>query len=360
LNAAQALAPHIRAASAQIDAERRLPAVLFQSLADIGVFKAHLPSELGGSSASLCQMASVIEEIARADGSAGWLAYVGSEALRQVLQLPDAIARDVTRSPHAFIAGMFTPGSSRALAVPGGYRVSGRWHTCSGSLHADWIIGGTTVYDGDEPRRRADGAPVTRLNFIPISAVRVLDTWHVGGLRGTNSNDLEVDDVFVAEAYGAYDVEPPDLGLHLMVPLGIARAAMDEFSHLAATRGPTKAGGSLHRDLPAVQRQVAAAEAALRAARAYALANTAEVDARACAGEPTSAAQRDAFLMAAHHAAQTSVEVVDCLHRAAGTAGIFTSSHLLRCLQDIHVAVAHVSLQPINLESAGRRLLQLG
>ena len=357
LEAARGLGPRLRAASPLVESQRRLPDDLFRALAETGVFKAHLPPTLGGRGATLSDLAPVIEEIARADGSAGWLAYVGSEAIRQTLRLPEPIAARITASPHAFIAGMFTPGASRAVAVPGGYRVSGHWHTCSGSLHADWMIGGTTVCDGNEPRRRQDGTPLTRLNFIPMSAVQVLDTWYVGGLKGTNSNDLRVDEAFVPEEYGAYDVEPPDLGLHLMVPLGIARAAMEEFVKLAPLRGPSKAGGAVNRDLPAVQREIAAAEAALRAARCYALAALAEVDARAAAGESTTPEQRDAFFLAAYHAAQVSVEVVDTLHRAAGSLGIFTASHLLRCLLDMHVAVAHVSLQPINLESAGRRLM---
>jgi indole-3-acetate monooxygenase len=356
LEAVRALAPRVRAASPWIEAHGRLPDDVFDALADIGVFKAHLPASLGGHACNLSQLAPVIEEIARADGSAGWLAYVGSEALRQTLHLGHEVASHITANPRAFIAGMFTPGRSRAVAVPGGYRVSGHWHTCSGSLHADWMIGGTAVYDdGEQLRRHADGSAVRRLNFIPMSAVTVLDTWNVGGLRGTNSNDLEVADVFVAEEYGVYDVEPPDLGLHLMVPLGIARAAMDEFLTLAAVRGPSKLGGTLHRDLPAVQREVGAAEASLRAARTYALAALADVDARTERGEPSSAEQRDDFMLAAWFAAQTSVDLVDILHRLAGTAAVFTSSHLLRCFQDVHVAAAHVSLQPLNLELAARR-----
>jgi len=357
LEAVRALAPRVRAASPWIDANGRLPDDVFAALAEIGVFKAHLPAAFGGSEFGLSELALVIEEIARADGSAGWLAYVGSEAVRQTLRLNPEVARQITASPHAFIAGMFTPGGSRAVAAPGGYRVTGHWHTCSGSLHADWMIGGTTVYDHDQRRSHPDGTPIRRLNFIPMSAVTVLDTWQVGGLRGTNSNDLVVEDVFVAEEFGAYDVEPPDLGLHLMVPLGIARAAMDEFVALASAKGPTKLGGTLYRHMGALHREVGIAEAGLRAARAYALAALADVDARSTAGEPTSVEQRDAFFLAAYHAAQTSADVVDRLHRAAGTAGIFNSSHLLRCLQDVHVAIAHVSLQPINAELAGSRLL---
>jgi alkylation response protein AidB-like acyl-CoA dehydrogenase len=357
LDAARALAPRIRAASPLIESQRRLPDELFRALAETGVFKAHLPPALGGCNATLSELAPVIEEIAGADGSAGWLAYVGSEAMRQTLLLPRSEAAHIASSPHAFICGMFTPGQSRALAVPDGYRVNGQWHTCSGSLHADWLIGGTTVYDGNMPRAKPDGTPLSRLNFIPMSEVKVLDTWHVGGLKGTNSNDLLVEDVFVPEEYGVYDVAPPDIGLHMMVPLGIARAAMQEFIQLASLRGPTRAGGELHRDLPAVQREVASAEASLRAARCYAMATLEEVDARISAAEPTRPEQRDAFFMTASHVARVAVDVVDMLHRAAGTAGIFESSHLLRCFVDVHVAVAHVSLQAINLEAAGRRLM---
>src|SRR4029078_5694800 len=127
-----ALSPRLRASSEWTEANGRLPEDVFGAMAEVGVFKAHLPLSLGGGDYTLCQLAPVIEEIARADGSAGWLAYVGSEAMRQTLRLDPAGAREVTASRTAFIAGMFTPDKSRANAVPGGYRVSGTWHTCSG------------------------------------------------------------------------------------------------------------------------------------------------------------------------------------------------------------------------------------
>jgi indole-3-acetate monooxygenase len=358
LDAVRLLAPRVRAASPQIEAEGKLPDHLFRALAEIGVFKAHVPPRFGGRSATLSDLAPVIEDIARADGSAGWLAYVGSEATRQTLRLSEPATATVTESPYTFIAGMFTPGASRAVKTDGGYRVSGRWHTCSGSLHCNWIIAGATVYDGDHPRIGSNGLPRQRLNFIPRSDVEILETWDVVGLRGTNSHDIRAHDVFVPEEFGAYDVEPPDLGLHLMVPLGIARAAMDEFVDLAARSGPSKVRGTLHRDLAAVQREVAKVEAMLRAARHYAYATLAEVDARTAAGQPTTSVPRDEFFMSAHHAARAALEVVDTLHRLSGTSGIFHSSRLLRCFLDVHVAVAHVSLQPINLEGAGRNLLR--
>src|ERR671931_153507 len=74
-------------------------------------------------------------------------------AVRETMLLPEHVAQDIIgQSPHLFIAGMFTPSGAKAIAVEGGYRVSGRWKTCSGSLHSNWIIGGALVYDGDTLR----------------------------------------------------------------------------------------------------------------------------------------------------------------------------------------------------------------
>ena len=40
-----------------------------------------------------------------------------------------------------------------------------------------------------------------KLFFIPKSAISIIDTWSVGGLRGTGSHDIEITDIFVNEKY---------------------------------------------------------------------------------------------------------------------------------------------------------------
>ncbi len=53
--------------------------------------------------------------------------------------------------------------------------------------------------DGEGLRCGPDGVPQPHVLFFPSSAVEVLDTWHSGGLRGSDSADFTVQDVFVPD-----------------------------------------------------------------------------------------------------------------------------------------------------------------
>ena len=53
------------------------------------------------------------------------------------------------------------------------------------------------ITERTEPRMVAAGVPEARMAYIPKGSYRILDTWYVGGLRGTGSHDIVVDDVFV-------------------------------------------------------------------------------------------------------------------------------------------------------------------
>src|SRR5207248_2790200 len=99
-------------------------------------------------------------------------------------------------APRAFVTGTFPP-LGRAIVVPGGYLVSGQWGFASGIHHATWIAAGCVVYDGNEPRTTEQGAPVITHAFVPKQAATILDTWQVGGMRGTGSTAYTLEAVFV-------------------------------------------------------------------------------------------------------------------------------------------------------------------
>src|SRR6266511_1014403 len=125
LDAARALAPDIRALAEQIDAERRLPRSLVLRIAEAGLFKMFLPVARGGGGASLPATLAVIEEVARADGSTGWCVAQGINTFRQSLQLREDVARTLFFSDSVGVSAGSSGVRGTAVAVAGGYRVTG-------------------------------------------------------------------------------------------------------------------------------------------------------------------------------------------------------------------------------------------
>jgi 3-hydroxy-9,10-secoandrosta-1,3,5(10)-triene-9,17-dione monooxygenase len=92
------------------------------------------------------------------------------------------------------IASPYSPG--RAIPVEGGFRFSGRWRFSSGTDHCEWIfLGGLPM--------QADGTPApfdqARTFLLPRKDYEIVNTWKVVGLKGTGSQDIVVNDVFVPE-----------------------------------------------------------------------------------------------------------------------------------------------------------------
>jgi alkylation response protein AidB-like acyl-CoA dehydrogenase len=77
----------------------------------------------------------------------------------------------------------------KAVPVPGGYQVSGRWQFGSGCQEASWMLGSFQVIGDDgEPRRHPDGGSLYwRGVFARAEAEIVPGSWDVAGLRGTGS-----------------------------------------------------------------------------------------------------------------------------------------------------------------------------
>ncbi len=110
---------------------------------------------------------------------------------------PD-FAASLYAGPDAATAGSGPP-QGRAVAVEGGYRVTGTFASASGVRQAKWILGGCFVFDGAHMRKGESGIPVVRHVLIPASEITILDRWHIGGMRGTGSTEFTGDDVFVPD-----------------------------------------------------------------------------------------------------------------------------------------------------------------
>jgi indole-3-acetate monooxygenase len=72
------------------------------------------------------ELAHIVEVISEADGSAGRLVGIGSSNSRLVGYLTEPVAREIWGDGTSVLAGTLNPAGT-AVAVPGGYRVSGQW-----------------------------------------------------------------------------------------------------------------------------------------------------------------------------------------------------------------------------------------
>jgi indole-3-acetate monooxygenase len=373
VEAARALLPLVEAHRDQAERERRVPLPVIGALRSAGLFRILLPRALGGGDGNPLTAMRVIEHVSRADAAAGWNLMIGVEQAMFAGYVPETAARAVWGPDgDAITAGSGIPGGV-AVVAPGGYRVTGQWPWNSGCHHADWIWGMCRVVEPDgAPRLTADGMPVLRPMLMRAGECTILDTWHVAGLRGTGSHDVAAADVYVPEerVFGYWYGMPSwcdDPLYHLpyhsivtitlaCVPLGIARAAIDALLELAAVKTP-KGSARLLRDRDAVQAAVGRAEGLLRSGRAFLYETAAEAWRTALAGVDISLEQRALLRLAATQAAAGAVEAVDLMFTAAGGSAVYASSRIERCFRDVHVAVQHAQIQPVNFETVGQVFL---
>ena len=123
------------------------------------LFHMLLPASLGGGAADLVTFNQVIETVAAADASTGLVPGAGGwrARMRRASSIRE-IAREVFGAPDALVAWGPPAGLAKAIAVEGGYRVTGKWRFASGSANATWMGGHSTVFEADgKPRLDANG-----------------------------------------------------------------------------------------------------------------------------------------------------------------------------------------------------------
>jgi len=371
---ARALAPEVEANAALIEQDRRLPPALVAKLVDAGLFHMLLPRSLGGGEVDPGTFARVILEIARADASTAWCLCQASGCSMSAAYLTPSAAKEVFGAPGSILA--WGPGpEARAVAVDGGYRVSGTWSFASGCRHATWLGGYCPIYDEDGSRRRtADGAAEGRTMLFPVAEATFIDVWHVGGLRGTASDAFRVAELFVPreramlrdDARERQESGPlycfPIGSLYSSgfgsVALGIAQGALDALVELARDKMPRGMSRTL-RNNAVVQSQVAYAEAQLASARLLLHASLDDIWQAVGRAGAITMEQRVRIRLASTYAIDQGKQVVDAMHHIAGATAIFTSGPFDRRFRDIHAVTQQVQGRQAHFETVGQFLLGL-
>jgi 3-hydroxy-9,10-secoandrosta-1,3,5(10)-triene-9,17-dione monooxygenase len=349
--------PKLKARAAHAEELRRSPDESVRELNDSGLMRLLQPRRVGGSEAPWVAMIDVSSELARGCGStawnwANWAVHHWMLALWP-RQCQDEVWGD---DPSVLIASaiLFPPG--RAVRVAGGYRLTGRWPFSSGIDHSAWDMMGAVV----------EGTGELRMFVVPRADYRVIDNWHVLGLRGTGSKDVECKDVFVAEhrtlavdltkggaTYpgaasnpGAIFRIPLFAALpHMLIgiPLGIAQGAYETFLEGLRERMSRYSGKSLA-DMTAVQMKVAEASACIDAARLILRESCIAAQAIAERNEAPDLMTKVTWRRDGAFAAQLCERAMDVIYKSAGATGLYDDQPLQRCYRDLHAANAHISM----------------
>jgi 3-hydroxy-9,10-secoandrosta-1,3,5(10)-triene-9,17-dione monooxygenase len=185
------LLPVLRERAQETEDARRIPEPTVKALRETGFFKLLQPARYGGFEADPVTFYTAVKLVASACGSTGWVASVLGVHPWQLGLFPDAAQRDVWgEDEDVRISSSYAP-MGRATPVDGGYRFTGRWSFSSGCDHATWVfVGGVVLGE--------DGKPVDVATFlVPRGDYAIDDVWDTVGLRGTGSNDIVIEDVFV-------------------------------------------------------------------------------------------------------------------------------------------------------------------
>jgi alkylation response protein AidB-like acyl-CoA dehydrogenase len=363
LAAARDLVPVVAARADEVATQRRLPLDLVKRLKSAGVFRMPMPRAWGGPEMTPREQTEVIELLSAADPSVGWCVMIGSDGGYFSAFLDEGAGRALYPRLDHVTAGLLQP-AGRAQRVVGGYRVAGRWGFGSGCTHADVIVGGCLLFDGDRVLMSERGFPEWRILMAPAASWQVLDTWYTTGLAGSGSHDYTVQDLFVPAEHTFSLFDParrpgpmyafPGLFASNMhgVPLGLARRAIDVVRGLAGEKRVLPEM-TLLKDVPRVRAALARAEMWLGAARSYTYETLDAVWTRLQETGELDRELRLALGLSRLHAARTAREVAQLMVDTAGTSAIYAASPLDRLLRDAITLSQHVLAQERLLEILG-------
>ena len=374
LDRARGVAEKLSAGTRRIEETRELPPDLRAAMHDARMFRLTLPKTVGGDEIDLPTLAQVTEIIAAADASSGWVLGQGSGCAMSASFLRPDVAKRLFGARDAVLAwGAGIQGT--AHVVPRGYRVSGKWSFASGSRHATMLGAHCKIVEADgSQRRRADGSIADRTALIPRSKARIIDDWHVTGLKGTGSDSYEVKDLFVAdeETIDRDDMQtvhekgplyrlPTTIiyaGAFAGVMLGVTRGTLADLRTLAMTKTQRGAATSM-RDSPVFQSELARMEARWRAARALLHTTLNALWRDIVAGHPLSLEHQINLRLASTFAINEGVDIVAEAYRNAGSSAIFLKNPFEQRLRDAHSVSQQVQGRPTHFITVGRHLLDL-
>lgn len=342
----------------EIDVDRKFPLDLFEELEGVGTFKVCGPKKFGGHELSLHQANELIIEGARGTGSMGWLMMVGTaQSIGGGLYPEETIARN--HGNHEFLRtrGVIAP-KGKATPVEGGYMVSGQWPFASGGPKPHYVSGHCIIQGEDGKPVIGPNGPASIMALIPGDQVEFLDTWHTLGMRGTDSCDVRVKDVFVPHnetfdlltAKSCFDTPAGRVPLrvalsftHCALALGIAEGALDDIVQVAVSKSASMNPQALMRNDPLFRDALGRHRMSLTSLRAtmdQITENALQADREGRELTPQEVLTGRAI---SNFITSGCLEIVNWAYQAGGSTSVYNGSSLQMRIRDIHVATQHAA-----------------
>ena len=364
LRRAEALLPSLRERAAATEALRRLPTETEAAFHENGLFRVLQPARVGGAELDYGILIDLGAIIARACPSSSWnLTNLLAHHWMLALFEPEVQDEVWGPDPDVLIAASLIFPAGKARAVDGGYVISGRWPFASGIDPSEWTMLGGIVAETDPPEHR--------MFILPRRDYEIIDTWHATALRGTGSNDVAAEEVFVpahrtlavdetkgcrGPGLAVNDAALYRLPVFAMFPyvlagcaLGTAEGALEGYVAATRRRVGSYSGARVADHVPI---QIKIAEAAVRIEAASTLMRAAcdEAMAHGEAGTVPDFTTKTRFRRNGAYAASECRRAVDILFEASGGAALYEHNPIQRFFRDIHAINAHISF---NFDIAG-------
>jgi len=361
---ARTLVPALRQRAQETERNRRVSEEVTQMIRDADLFRLMQPARFGGFEYGFTEFIDINFELARGCGNTAWCASLGMVHQWLTGQFPIEAQEEVWQDRGNIVAGSYAP-AGRCTAVPGGWKISGKWLFTSNCDNSAWYVLGVMF-----PPAVEGAKPTPGFVLVPRTQTEIEDDWFTVGLAGTGSKAVVIADELFVPAHRkltfaeASSNAPPGSRFHenpmyripflagvpvcLASPaLGIVQGAIDEFVEWIGgrtTRGAAAGGGNRMAEFAQVQSRVAEAAACADAGKLLLQRDTREVEQAAAAGEFISVDTRIRNRRDHAFATKLAVQGANALFEAVGGSGLHLSSGIQRAWRDVNAIGRHISL----------------
>ncbi|AHK29659.1 hydroxylase [Rhodococcus opacus PD630] len=362
LRSVRGLLPMIAERADKVDESRRVSEQVIRELGDAGLFKMLQPRRYGGTESDPVHFYEVVRAVSGVCGSTGWLASVLGVHPWHLALFDDRAQSDVWGHDDSVLVSSAYAPVGRLVPVEGGYRLTGDWHFSSGCEHASWALLGAMVVG-------TEGRPVDFMTaLVPRSDYRIHDVWDVVGMRGTASNEISAEEVFVPDYRIKRNYETAQLrgpgqkvnrGPLYRLPfatlfttavaapgVGVVAGCYERYLTFMRERVRLSLGGGRFVDDQFAQVAVARASSEIDAAILQMDRNVRELWELAEAGDELPMGLRLRVRRDQVRATERALDAIDLLFKTAGGSSLSRGNAIERSWRDAHAGSVHVANEP--------------